>query len=185
MTRASPPRSRSPRSARATEDATAGAPAAAQTQEREPRGARRKRETRARLMRAAFQLIGERGVDAIAINDVTEAADVGFGSFYNHFASKDAIYAAVVDAVFGQFADTLDRATASVADPAEVIAICVRQTVLRAHVDSTWGRFFVREALTPAALARGLGPRLLRDIRRAVAAKRLRTADPMMASMLA
>ena len=49
----------------------------------EPRGVRRKRETRSRLMRAAMQLMAERGVDGVAINEITEAADVGFGSFYN------------------------------------------------------------------------------------------------------
>src|SRR5262245_42665756 len=62
------------------------------TDEREPRGARRKRETREKLLRAAFRLIAERGVDGVAINEITEAADVGFGSFYNHFESKDAIH---------------------------------------------------------------------------------------------
>ena len=30
-----------------------------------------------------------KGADAATINDITEAADVGICSFYNHFASKD------------------------------------------------------------------------------------------------
>ena len=57
----------------------------------ESRQARRKRETRERLLDAAFRLMAERGVDAVAINEITEAADVGFGSFYNHFESRDGI----------------------------------------------------------------------------------------------
>ena len=32
--------------------------------------------------------------------DITEAADVGFGSFYNHFSSKEAFGAVVTDAYF-------------------------------------------------------------------------------------
>lgn len=161
------------------------APTPVEEEEREPRGARRKRETRLRLMRAAFRLFGERGVDAVAINEVTEAADVGFGSFYNHFPSKEAIYEAVVDAVFGEFADTLDRTTADVADPVEVISISVRRTILRAQSEPLWGRFFAREALNPAAMTRGLAPRLMRDIAKATSAKRIDPTDPMMASMLA
>src|SRR5512146_1263850 len=85
--------------------------AATRSEEREPQGARRKRETREKLLDAAFRLFGERGVDAVAINEITEAADVGFGSFYNHFASKEVIYDAVVDSVFGSFGDTLTRLT--------------------------------------------------------------------------
>lgn len=157
----------------------------APSDEREPRGARRKRETREKLLDAAFRLFGERGVDAVAINDITEAADVGFGSFYNHFDSKEAIYDAVVDSVFGAFGDTLERLTSDIEDPAEVVAICVRHTILRAHAEPLWGRFFLREGFKPSAMTRGLGARLLRDIQRGVAAKRFDTPDVLMALMMA
>src|SRR5258708_34777099 len=86
-------------------------------EEREPRGARRKRETRARLLDAALRLMAEKGMEGVAINEITEAADVGFGSFYNHFESKEAIYATLVDNVFEEFADMLDRLTAGLSDP--------------------------------------------------------------------
>lgn len=154
-------------------------------EEREARGARRKRETREKLLDAAFRLFGARGVDAVAINEITEAADVGFGSFYNHFVSKEAIYDAVVDSVFGAFGDTLTRLTSDVEDPAEVVAICVRHTILRAQAEPLWGRFFMREGFKPSAMTRGLGARLLRDIQRGVAAKRFDTPDVLMAVMLA
>ncbi len=154
-------------------------------QAREPRGARRKRETREKLLRAAFRLFGERGVDAVAISEITEAADVGFGSFYNHFASKEAVHEAVVDAMFDQFGDTLERLTMDVADPAEVIAICVRHTILRAKTEPLWGSFFVRQGLGVPAVTRGLGVRLLRDVQRGVEAARFSVADPMMTIILA
>lgn len=153
-------------------------------EEREPRGARRKRETHEKLLGAAFRLFAERGVDAVAINEITEAADVGFGSFYNHFASKERIYDAVVDRVFGVFGDALDRLTSDVEDPAEVIAICVRHTIVRAHAEPLWGRFFLREGFKPSAMTRGLGMRLLRDLQRGVAAKRFDTPDVLMALMM-
>lgn len=175
------PGSRSAAASKRRSPAGKSAPGAA----REPRGARRKRETRGKLLRAAFELFGERGVDAVAINEITEAADVGFGSFYNHFESKEAIYAAVVDAVFGEFADRLDDATAAIEDPAEIISICIRQTIARAHAEPPWGRFFLREGLNPTALERGLGSRLWRDIRRAIASGRIAPPDPTMAWLLA
>lgn len=52
---------------------------------RERRGTRRKQETRARLLHAALLLLSEKNIERVAINEITEAADVGFGSFYNHF----------------------------------------------------------------------------------------------------
>lgn len=147
--------------------------------EKEPRGARRKRETRARLLEAALRLMAEKGMEGVAINEITEAADVGFGSFYNHFESKEAIYAALMDSVFEDFADAIDGLVRNVADPAEVIAVSVRHTLLRARREPVWGQFLIREGFSARVLERGLGQRLLRDIQKGVAAKRLSTKDPL------
>src|SRR5271165_5456176 len=148
--------------------------------EREPRGARRKRETRSRLLEAALELMAEKGMEGVAINEITEAADVGFGSFYNHFESKEAIYAALVDRVFEDFADALDRLVSNIADPAEVLSVCVRHTLLRARREPLWGQFLIREGFSARALQRGLGQRLLRDIEKGIKAKRFPTDDIQM-----
>ena len=147
-------------------------------EERQPRGARRKRETRSRLLDAALRLMAEKGMEGVAINEITEAADVGFGSFYNHFESKEAIYATLVDNVFEEFANMLDRLAGGITDPAEVVAVSVRHTVLRARHDPVWGRFLIREGFSARAMSRGLGQRLLRDIGNGIAAKRFVVADP-------
>lgn len=148
------------------------------------RGERRKRETRRRLLRAAFRLFAERGADAVAINEITEAADVGFGSFYNHFPSKDAILAAVLGEVFDGFADALDRLTEGIDDPAAVIAISIRHAIQRAEREPLWGTLLVRESYEGQGLARGLGPRLLRDVARGIERGRFVVADPMVAFLM-
>jgi AcrR family transcriptional regulator len=147
----------------------------------ESRASRRKHETRVRLLEAAFRLMAERGMEAVAINEITEAADVGFGSFYNHFESKEAIYSAVVGTVFESFADALDVLVRDLDDPAEVIAVSVRHTLLRVRREPLWGRFLLREGLSVHAMSHGLGPRLMRDIRKGVDAGRFKTPDPEMA----
>jgi len=151
---------------------------AAMVEERETRGVRRKRETRTRLLEAAMTLMAQRGMEAVAINEITEAADVGFGSFYNHFESKEAIYATLVDTVFEAFANALDSITRGLSDPAEVIAVSVRYTLLRAREDSIWGQFLIREGFSARAMSRGLGQRLLRDMERGIHEKRFVVADP-------
>jgi len=153
--------------------------------DREPRNARRKRETRERLLDAALRLMAERGTAGVTINEITEAADVGFGSFYNYFESKEAIYDALIKQVFEDFGDALDRLVHDVADPAEAIAHCIRHTLLRARRDPLWGQFLLREGYSPGALTQGLGQRLLRDIGRGVAARRLQAPDLFMSFIAA
>lgn len=146
---------------------------------RERRGTRRKQETRARLLHAALLLLSERNIERVAINEITEAADVGFGSFYNHFESKEGLFAALIDWAFEDFADKLDGIAHGLTDPAEVIAISVRHTLLRAQREPVWGRLLIREGVSTRALTRGLGLRLLRDSKRGLAAKRFVVADPL------
>lgn len=60
--------------------------------ERPVRGDRRQRraaETRIRIFRAALQLIATRGLAGVTVEDITEAADVGKGTFFNYFPTKD------------------------------------------------------------------------------------------------
>jgi AcrR family transcriptional regulator len=150
----------------------------AQTVEgRQPRSTRRKRETRTRLLDAALRLMAERGMDSVAINDITEAADVGFGSFYNHFGSKEGIFTALVEWVFEEFADTLDQLACDLSDPAEIVAVSVRHTLMRARREPVWGRLLIREGLSVHALGWGLGQRLLRDSQRGISAKRFVVPD--------
>ncbi|WP_371884480.1 TetR/AcrR family transcriptional regulator [Caballeronia sp. S22] len=144
------------------------------------RASRRKRETRARLLEAAFALVAEKGIDGVTINEITEAADVGFGSFYNHFTSKEGIVNALVEWLFEEFAKTLDRLSSELADPAEVISVSVRHTLLRAYREPVWGQLLIRESLSPRALSRGLGQRLLRDSERGISERRFVVADRLM-----
>ncbi len=50
---------------------------------------RRSRETRERLFRAAMNLFRDHGFQKTTVEDITEAADVGKGTFFNYFPSKE------------------------------------------------------------------------------------------------
>jgi AcrR family transcriptional regulator len=54
---------------------------------------RRSAETREKLFRAALRLFSEHGFVATTVEDITEAADVGKGTFFNYFPSKEHILA--------------------------------------------------------------------------------------------
>ena len=50
---------------------------------------RHKTDVRNRLLRAAFQLFATRGFQATTVEDITQAADVAKGTFFNYFPTKE------------------------------------------------------------------------------------------------
>src|SRR5271168_5392991 len=63
---------------------------------RAPRSGRRERrrvEIRERLFRAALALFAERGYLETTVEDITDAADVGKGTFFNYFPTKEHVLA--------------------------------------------------------------------------------------------
>jgi AcrR family transcriptional regulator len=60
---------------------------------RPSRRARRSANIRERLFTAALQLFAERGYQKTTVEDITEAADVGKGTFFNYFPTKEHVLA--------------------------------------------------------------------------------------------
>jgi AcrR family transcriptional regulator len=70
---------------------------------------RRSAETRERLFRAALKLFGQKGFAETTVEDITNAADVGKGTFFNYFPSKEHILIAFSDMQVGKLQDTVNR----------------------------------------------------------------------------
>ena len=70
---------------------------------------RRRVETRERIIRAALSLFSERGVTATTVEDITNAADVGKGTFFNYFPSKEDILAHLCQLQMGRIRDFVSR----------------------------------------------------------------------------
>ncbi|WP_160145912.1 TetR/AcrR family transcriptional regulator [Dictyobacter aurantiacus] len=66
---------------------------------RQHRGAKRRARTRAELLAAARRVFAKKGFHDTSILDITEAADVGVGTFYLHFRDKDEIFNTLIDEV--------------------------------------------------------------------------------------
>lgn len=111
------------------------------------------------------------------INDITEEADVAFGSFYNYFSSKEEIARAVFVEDMLAIADLLDRIRPADADIAVIVGLNIRQTMRHTLEDPIWGWFFVHTASSVSDLVETMGGRLARDIRIGVDAGRFCCAD--------
>lgn len=141
------------------------------------RRARSRQATRGKLIDAARRLFASQGVEGTRINEITDAADVGFGSFYNHFDSKDAIVEAVLaEAVAAQGA-ALDAMTEALEDPAEVVSVAHRYFVNLARTDPDWAWLLVRLDVSHNILLDALGPLARRDLARGIRTGRFRVAD--------
>jgi len=71
---------------------------------------RRKEETRKQIFQAAMKLFGKKGVFATTVEEITEAADVGKGTFFNYFPSKEAILSALAERQLGVINTAVERA---------------------------------------------------------------------------
>ena len=87
------------------------------------RFARRRERTRTELLAAATRVLAEKGLDQTKVSDIAAAADVGVGTFYLHFADKEALFDAVVDDTVRRLKATVDDARARAREPrAKIVA---------------------------------------------------------------
>jgi AcrR family transcriptional regulator len=133
--------------------------------------ARRKQRTRTALVKAAQRLIADGKVN-VPVLEITQAADVGMGSFYNHFVSKDELFEAAVADVLDAYGAMLDRLTASIEDPAETFATSFRLTGRLFRRRPQESRILLANGMALLSSERGLAPRALRDIKAGVEAGR-------------
>lgn len=133
-----------------------------------PRAAR----TRSALIAAGFDLLAEKPIDAIPIDEVVARAGVAKGSFFNHFADKPAFSSAITEEVRQELEERIAAANAGLADPLARIAGGLRvgaafalaqpkRTVvlLRSHASTTLRSHPLNRGLVEdmeAALAAGL-----------------------------
>jgi AcrR family transcriptional regulator len=71
---------------------------------------RRSAETRERLFRAALELFAQKGFNETTVEDITEAADVGKGTFFNYFPSKDHILLAFGEMQLAKLESAIEEA---------------------------------------------------------------------------
>ena len=92
------------------------------------RNDRRRQRTRETILAAAALVFRRKGIDGTTVNDITEQADVAYGSFYNHFKSIDEIVGALVAASLQRVADR----TGSILERAERVELlpCVGARVI-------------------------------------------------------
>jgi AcrR family transcriptional regulator len=90
---------------------------------------RRTTETRERLFRSALALFADKGFAETTVEDITEAADVGKGTFFNYFPSKDHILLGFVEMQLAKLQSLVAEArTSGVPMPQFLRSMALRMT---------------------------------------------------------
>ena len=142
---------------------------------------RRKARTRQALIDAAVRLIAEGRGDRASVQEITEEADIGFGSFYNHFDSKEQLFQTASEEVLERWGH-MDR-------PRQRRRYRPGRAVRRGHADHRAARLDPpRHRRVPhrrrpgrPGHPHGLATRALRDIEAGQAAGRFTVPDPEIA----
>ncbi|MFE7746609.1 TetR/AcrR family transcriptional regulator [Nocardia sp. NPDC057455] len=145
---------------------------------------RRRERTRNALLGAARKFLSE-GRSAVSIQEITDAADVGFGSFYNHFHSKDELFDEAVRSALQVYSEMRDGIVALYDDPAEVFAVSFRMTGRLQRQIPEMVRVVLNSGMGVMLRDEGLAPRARRDILAAQQAGRFEPMDPALAVMAA
>lgn len=131
---------------------------------------RKQARTRTHLLEAGYAVMSERGVDAATIAEITERADVGFGTFYNYFDSKEALAAEVLDCVIHNLGRRNDLVTEQLGetDPVRVVANSVRLVAREMITEPVWEWWVEHPRLVVDRLREGHRAFAHRDFRDAI-----------------
>jgi len=86
--------------------------------------------TRDKLLRSAKLLFSERGFDAVSIDEITDKADLGKGTFYYHFNTKDLLIQELIRDILGELENAIRQKAESSTDLHNLL-----DNIILAHID--------------------------------------------------
>ena len=143
----------------------------------EGRVARRQRRNREALVSAARDVMTDKGVEAATMLEIAERADVGAGTIYNYFKSKDELAIAVLETLMHELGLRIEKVTDTFDDPAQVYAYGIRAVLDTAITDVRWTQMLNRSEVIADAMFRVMGHFAIRDLRLASQAGRFEVSN--------
>ena len=141
------------------------------------RVARRRARNRAALIAAGQKVMGEKGIDSATMQEIADLADVGAGTVYSYFKSKDELAITVLETLMHDLALRIEQVTNTFDDPAQVYAFGVRTVIDTAVSDLRWQQLLHRSEVIANAMFRQMGPFAMRDLENATRAGRFQVTD--------
>ena len=143
----------------------------------EGRVARRQKRNRRALLDAGRWIMSQKGIDAATMLEIAERADVGAGTVYNYFKSKDDLAIAVLEELMHELALKIEQVTNTFDDDAQVYAFGIRTVIDTATHDTRRRQLLHRSEVMANAMFVQMGPFAIRDLEKATAAGRFMVDD--------
>ena len=142
-------------------------------------------QARRRIHDAAMRLFAERGVTKVSISELAAAAGMARGTIYAHVPDVDGLFEEVAAQLSREMTERVVAGFVGITDPAQRLAIGVRQYIRRAHDEPPWGRFMSRFGLSPAVMQVVGGSEPSSDLQAGVDGGRYRIGRDQLPAMLA
>lgn len=82
---------------------------------------RKKKEMEEKILQAALALFRIQGLESTTVDEITEKADVGRGTFFNYFPTKDDLFLRISERVVAEMASFLEKQWRRLGDTYEVM----------------------------------------------------------------
>lgn len=144
------------------------------------RVAKRQARNRQALIAAGAKIMAEKGIGAATMVEIADLADVGAGTVYSYFRSKDELALAVLEGLMHDLGIRIEQVTNTFDDPGQVYAYGIRTTLETAIHDPHWNQLLNHTEVIAGAMYRSLGPFAMRDLDQASVAGRFDVPNPKM-----
>jgi AcrR family transcriptional regulator len=91
---------------------------------------RRVNRTRRKLLDAARSVFADKGFDAATVDDITERADIGKGTFYYHFENRQDLIQTIIKSVLDDLAGQMEEACKDKEELPDIL-----DAMIGAHID--------------------------------------------------
>lgn len=143
------------------------------------RTARKRERTRDALLTAMQVVVLEKGYEKATINDITEHADVGMGTFYNYFDTKADVLAETAELILRSYHMDVDQLTATLEDPADRFIASVTYTFAMFCHKGGLGKMLFESGIPVMYYAASIRDRALIDMQAGIDAGRFHVNDLM------
>ena len=141
-------------------------------------------QARNRIHAAAMKLFAEHGITKVSISQLAAAAGMARGTIYNHVPDVDTLFEDVAAQLSREMSGRVAAGFGAISDPAQRLAIGVRQYIRRAHEEPLWGRFISRFGLSHALMQAVLSSEPLADLMLGVESGRYRITREQLPAMV-
>ncbi len=143
---------------------------------------RKRRDTRGRIVREAESLMRSRPIDEITIQDITDASNIGHGTFYLHFKSKYEVLIPIVEQEAIRWDEIIQQRMSDVDDPAIVLASSSRYMARVIVADPLWRWFLQHSGVPVDDMRQAIGRFGARDFGRGLMSGRFKVPELSIAS---